>query len=351
MSENAVMESAPSSAPSNSSGSESSWLSETSSKQVSTPPDAATIKPQTTTPMESKDPTGQVVAPTDPKVVVPPVDPNAPLEYTIKDWKGEEKKVTLEWMQGYFQTKGNEALAKLVTPENAPLLSHIAERTMKLNNAYQRAALIEPEYNSYKENVQKYFDSVASDPVTGFSKIMSDIGLDDKAQEALIEKMAIQLIEKREMSPEQRAAMEAQRERDRIMQEAETYKQQLEEMRVQQQAQALAPNYQASITNALTSVGFETSPAVWDAMVNAVYQTYGNQKEPISQAQFNFVAQKLALQAMSFKKQQPAPQQAQQPQVKKVVANPGHNAKPKFTPPGKFQTEAEWMEQQGLKAK
>ena len=253
-------------------------------------------------------------------------------------------------MQGYFQTKGNEALAKLITPENAPLLSHIAERTMKLNNAYQRAALVEPEYNSYKENVQQYFEAVASDPVTGFSKIMNDIGLDEKAQEALIEKMAIELINKREMSPEQRAAMEAQRERDRIMQEANQYKAQLEEMKIQQQAQALAPNYQASITNALTSVGFETSPAVWDAMISAVYQTYGNQKEPISQAQFNYVAQRLAQQAMSFKKQQPTTPATPQPK-NKVVTNPGHNSKPKFTPPGKFQTESEWMEQQGLKAR
>jgi hypothetical protein len=47
--------------------------------------------------------------------------------------------------------------------------------------------------------VQKYFDSIASDPVTGFNKLMADMGVDEKAQELLIEKMAIELINKREI--------------------------------------------------------------------------------------------------------------------------------------------------------
>lgn len=332
------------SAPTSTTNEESSWLQE-SAKPL--PPNDALGGKQ---PVTTKDPAGQTVPAEKPLEQNTVVDPNVPQEYKIKSWDGTEKTVTLDWMQGYFQTKGNEQLAKLVTPENAPLLQHIAERTMKLNNAYQRAQLVEPEYNQYKQSVQTYFDTVAQDPAAGFNKILSDLGMDEKAQEAIIEKMAIALIEKREMTPEARAAMEAQRERDRIMQEANEYKSQIEQMKVQQEAQQLAPAYQQSITNALTSVGFEVSPNVWDAMIEAVYQKFGNQKEPITQEQFNKVAQQLALTAMSYKQQtQQAPSPAP---VKKVITNkPVVNKQQAPKVNSDFMTEDDWMKSQGIKSR
>lgn len=332
----AVETSAPSQpAPSNVSQSEQAFLDSTRSVQ----------------PKEPAQPTEQTAVPVDSPEQLPNEQPNElppTVEYKIKDIHGNEKTVSPEWMAKYFQAVGQETLLPLINDEkNAPLLLHIAERTLKLNQAYQEASKIRPQYETYKGEVESYFNEIRQAPDEGFERMMSDMGLSETDQEAIIEKMALKLIEKREMSPEQRAAQAALREQQRAQQEAEKYKSEIENMRIEMETQQRAPVYQTGIASALTEAGLEINDATWATMVQICKQQYGSQKEPISQEQFSAVAKHMAQLGMSFKKQASA---VATPQPAKRVVSQGYKGKTSTQPQTKEpMTEAEWLEKHGMK--
>lgn len=298
----------------------------------------------------STQPTEQTAVPVDPTEQLPGEQPNdlpPTVEYKIKDIHGNEKTVSPEWMAKYFQAVGQESLLPLINDEkNAPLLLHIAERTLKLNQAYQDASRIRPEYESYKGNVETYFEEIRKAPDEGFERMMFDMGLSETDQEAIIEKILHKYIEKREMSPEQRATQAAIRERQRLAEEAESYRSQVEQMKIEMETQQRAPVYQTGMSSALTEAGLDINDSTWATMVQMCKQQYGNQKEPISQEQFNAVAKHIAQIGMSFKKatqQQPA-------QPPKRVVTPGYKGKTSAQPITKEpMTESQWLEQHGMK--
>lgn len=332
-------------APTNTNPSEQDWIKETSKPIQSAKP----ITPPTQAP---KPPANQVL-PTDGETPerlpnqlpdeLPPAN-----EFKIKDINGNERVVTDQWLQKYFQVVGQPELTKLITPENAPLLQHIAERTMKLNNAYAEASKIKPEYESYKNNVETYFQEISKDPEQGFPRMMSEMGLSEEQQDGIVERMALKLLEKREMSPEARENMRIMKEQETLRQQNEQFKRQLEETQTSMEAAQRTPMYQTGIQSALSSVGFEINDASWNAMVQTCMQAFGNQKEPITQEQFNQVARHLAQTAMSFK--QASQNGATPPQAPKKVISKGYVAPQQNKPPeGQFQTEQDWMKAQGMK--
>lgn len=303
------------------------------------------------TPKEpSKQPTDQVLPINDGQEQLPGEQPNdlpPTVEYKIRDTRGNEKVITPEWMTKFYQVVGNEELAPLVQdPRNAPLLTHIAEKTLKLNEAYREASTIRPQYETYKGEVETYFNEIRQAPDEGFERMMSDMGISDADQEAIIEKMALKLIEKREMSPDQRAAQAALREQQRSQQEIERYKQEAEELKTNMESQQRAPVYQTGMASALAHVGLEVNDSTWAAMVQVCKQQYGSQKEPISQEQFNAVAKHLATLGMSFKKQA-APVTPEPP--KRVVSKGYQGTKAPQQPAQKFQSEQDFLNQFNMK--
>ena len=321
---------------------EQSWIKETSQKiQTNLTNETPATKPEPTTPQATKPQPDQL--PGEAPDNLPPVN-----EFKIKDINGNERVVTDQWLQKYFQVVGQPELTKLITPENAPLLQHIAERTMKLNSAYAEASKIKPQFESYQQNVQTYFDEIGKDHGRGFIKMMGDMGLNEQQQDDIIEKMALDLLAKREMSPEARENMRIMKEQENLRMQNEQYKKQIEESQVSMEAAQRAPVYQTGIQSALSSVGFEINDASWGAMVQACAQAYGNQKEPITQEQFNAVARHLAQTAMSFKQAQQAGQ-TQAPAPKKVISKGYVAPTPARPQPTGFMTEEEWKAQQGMK--
>jgi hypothetical protein len=338
--ESAPIESAPSqAAPTNSSQSEQEFLQNTRQANKAEAPKEAPKPVEQSFPKSD----GEQLPNEQPDDLPPTV------EYKIKDIHGNEKVVTPEWMSKYFQVVGQENLLPLVNDEkNAPLLLHIAERTMKLNQAYQEASRVRPEYESYKGNVETYFQELRQDPSVGFEKMMADMGIDESDQEAIIEKMAMKLIEKREMSPEQRAVQAAIREQERIKQENERYRQEAEEMKIAMETERRAPVYQTGMATALQSSGLDINDSTWSTMVQMCKQYYGSQSEPISQDQFNAVAKHMAEIGMSFKKSvAPAPVAPQTRTVSKGFQ--GRNAPPPSNNK-EAMTEQDWLQKQNLKS-
>lgn len=269
-------------------------------------------------------------------------------EFKIRDINGNERVVTDQWLQKYFQVVGQPELTKLITQENAPLLRHVAERTMKLNNAYAEASKIKPQFESYQQNVQTYFDEISKTPETGLIKMMGDMGLSEQQQDDIVEKMALKLLEKREMSPEARENLRIQKEQAQLQAQNEQMRRQLEETQTSMEAAQRAPMYQTGIQSALAANGFEINDASWSAMTQACMQYFGNQKEPITQEQFNSVAKHLAQTAMAFKQQT---QQGQPAAPSKKVISKGYVAPAPTKPPTDgFVSEAEWLKAQGMKS-
>jgi len=333
-------ESAPSQqAPSSVSQSEQSFLDST--RQVAKSQETA--QPQPTDQQLPTQENGEQLPNEKPNELPPTV------EYKIKDIHGNEKTVNPEWMTKFFQAVGQEALLPLINDEkNAPLLLHIAERTLKLNQAYQEASKLRPEYESYKGDVETYFQEIRQAPDEGFERMMNDMGISESDQEAIIEKMALKLIEKREMSPEQRAAQAALREQQRAQAEVERYKQEAEELKNSMEAQQRAPLYQTGIASALTDEGIEINDTTWDVMVKMCKQQFGQQKEPITQEQFKSVAKYMAQLGMSFKK---ANSTAAQPGATPTrTVSKGFQGKATPQPVNKgAMSEEEWLQSQGMK--
>lgn len=120
----------------------------------------------------------QVIPPTENTEQLPGEQPSElppTVEYKIKDIHGNEKTVSPEWMAKYFQAVGQESLTLINDEKNAPLLLHIAERTLKLNQAYADASKVRPQFEQYQSEVESYFDGIRKDPVSGIQKMWADM--------------------------------------------------------------------------------------------------------------------------------------------------------------------------------
>lgn len=274
-------------------------------------------------------------------------------EIVIKTWDGKDKPVTLDWFKGYFGIKGNEELAKHVTEENAPLLAAIAEKTLKLNNLVQQASVIKPEYETYKQGVDNYFGAIAQDPIKGFDKILSDLNMTEQQKDVMYEKMLIEYVNKKDMSPEQRAAIEAKNERDRIIAEKESVQRELEQIKAQQEhdrfVQENSGNYAKAIPLALQNAGFNVTDTAKDALIEEVqnYLSRYPQSTPITQQQFDFIAKQLAQRTMNLKQTNPI---KPPPVATRKFANgngKSYSGNAQQQPNGKFMTPKQWMENIG----
>lgn len=97
-------------------------------------------------------------------------------------------------------------------------------------------------------------------------------GIQEADQDLLVEKMALDLLAKREMSPEQRAAQAALKEQDAARAEADRYRAEVEELKLQAEVQQRQPVYQTGIASALQAEGLEVNDSTWGAMIQICKQ-------------------------------------------------------------------------------
>jgi hypothetical protein len=235
------------------------------------------------------------------------------------------------------------------------LLLDIAQKSMRINTEYAKMKESLPRYQDYEKNVVSYFDNIAKNPVEGITRLLSDIQLDQNAQDQIIEQLAISLIERQQMSPEARALYEAQTKKQALDQQLAEQQKQLEQMQAEAWSQQQVPVYSNYQAEALKSVGFDTqNPAVINAMTDEMKNYVMNERQikdltPLTAQEFNYVAQRLAHKVKSFNMantNKPQPKQNQVITKPKGFVNP--NAQPAQKPNGKFVSESDFMKQIGV---
>lgn len=277
-------------------------------------------------------------------------------EFIVKSWDGKEVPRNLDWFKGYFGIKGNEELSKMITSENAPIFAVIAEKTQNLNNIIQQNGAIRPEFENLKKSVNGYFGEIieavnSENPLNAFDKLLTDLNLTPQQKDIVFEKALIDYVNRRDMTPEARAAMDARKELERIKQESNDYKTRLEQMQAQEEQNRFVQEnkdvYANSIKNALSSAGINFSENSQEIMINACkeYLNIYPQKEPLTQYQFNEIAKRLAMQANALRvNNAPKPPPNQQ---KKIIGKSFNGNGGQQKPNGKFETPSQWMEKIG----